>query len=209
MTSEQLPGQQDPQKVKEEAKGDSNLENFMKKESTKLDRETELRKKIEKLEAEKQEILSQKSSDPKNRAIDLDIREFAFKNRDKFPALYATNSYTLISEELQSSGKSLTDKELSEIFAQKEENFESYELRKKDLLKGTPIYNKIYGSSEVSAQKVEEEKKEVEKPKDFRKSRPVKDFTPVQNAAQVGKITPQEAHKAAYEAYLAAKRSKS
>lgn len=180
------------------------------KEREKFDREVELRQKIQALESEKEQLKTQSTKstqDYDTRELMISAREYALENHKKYPVINATNSVPYIVEEMKKY-KERTGKKLSfdDAFSTIEGRIEEYEISKAERLKGTPLYEKLYGKRE---------EKEEQKPKPEAKEQPkksaVKTFSSkMPSTSEVfeqkpSRVTREEAHRAAYEAYVKSK----
>jgi hypothetical protein len=195
---------------------DQDLKAFIDKEGSKLDREMELREKIKALERERDEVMSksapkQSSPEVSDREMLLDVREYSLENSKKYPLIFATNASSLIVDEMRKQAKKTgRAPDMDLIFDTIESKIEDYELKKAERLKGTPLYEKLYGNG-GSAPKVEEPKaSEASKPKKRAipkdDGRPKKDNSvPMEAPSKV--ISADEAHQLAYEAYLSHRRN--
>lgn len=186
------------------------LKDGITKEKEKFLKESEYKKRIQQLEDEKSALMSKIDFETlEKKEIDIEVRSYFLENSDKYPLILATNASNLVSEELLSlkkQNKNMDESDLLEkigkLADEYEQKIESYEIRKAERFKKTPLFEKIYGlRQEAEKKELLEEKKttkqEAAKPKQANTA--AKD---TYDNLVVKKVTPEEAHKIAYQAYI-------
>lgn len=179
----------------------------------------ELREKLKLLEKERDEALNKLKSkgsigEIDERELALDVREYAVDNSKKYPLIVATGAHKLIVDSIKKqAAKNGRMPDMDVIFDTIESEIEEYELKKAERLKGTPLYEKLYGNrtdptlEEKPKTKTVEQPKKTKKPDEERKemvNKRLSDRKPYEKPDKV--VSSEEAHRLAYEAYLESKR---
>ena len=198
------------------------LREFMEQERTKYDRENKLKAELKEKEERIKDLESEKSGKPveisgeiklKEREIMLDLKEFLLDNKDKYPLILATHNSPVVFDEMKrfysQNKRGMTFEEACSMV---ESRIEDFEIKKAERLRGTPLYNKLYGNKEQDSSK--ETSSTITQPQEVPKARvipkinkngyrAINEDKAVLNPIPKGDpISKEEAHRMAHEAYL-------